>query len=332
MTDQAQEVQETSKEEKFFGVKTQIGKKAKDQEEPQSDIELEVIDDRPEDDRRPAKKTESTSPNEDDELGNYSEKVQKRINKLRYEQHEERRQREAAEKMREEAVRYAQQQAEKIQQYESLINQGEERLVNEIKTKAALAVESAKSKYRKAYEEGDTDGVVNNQEAMIAAQAELKEAENWEKNYQQRVAQHQAWAQAQQQVRQEPQPKQQFQQPRPSALAEEWAEKNTWFGNPAHKDMTALAYGIHESLVNNEGIQPDTQEYFQQIDRRMRERFSDYDWPSAPSRSPSNVVTPSSRNNGSKPRKVKLTRTQIALAKRLGLTPEQYAKELTKGI
>jgi hypothetical protein len=96
--------------------------------------------------------------------------------------------------------------------------------------------------------------------------------------------------------------------------------------------MTALAYGIHESLVNNEGIRPDTEEYFQEIDRRMRERFSDYDWPSAPSRSPSNVVTPSSRNNGSKPRKVKLTRTQIALAKRLGLTPEQYAKELTKGI
>ena len=93
MTDQAQEVQETSQEEKFFGVKTRIGKKAKDQEEPQSDIELEVVDDRPEEDRRPAKKVESKNSNDDDELENYSEKVQKRINKLRYEQHEERRQR-----------------------------------------------------------------------------------------------------------------------------------------------------------------------------------------------------------------------------------------------
>ena len=326
MTDQAQEVQETSQEEKFFGVKTQIGKKAKDQEEPQPDIELEVVDDRPEEARRPAKKVESKNSNDDDELENYSEKVQKRINKLRYEQHEERRQREAAEKMREEAVRYAQQQAQKIQEYEKLINQGEERLVNEIKTKAALAVESAKAKYRKAYEEGDTDGVVNNQEAMIAAQAELKEAENWEKNYQQRVSEYQAWQQSQQQAPQQSQPQQQFQQPRPSALAEQWAEKNTWFRSDA--EMTDYAQRIHRGLVA-EGFDTESDDYYDELTNRVKNKFPEsFEGSDQTIRSNTIAQPVASATRSATPgrKSVKLTASQVKIAKKLGVPLAEYAK------
>ena len=134
------------------------------------------------------------------------------------------------------------------------------------------------------------------------------------------------------------QPMQQPQQmaPKPTEKATQWAKNNPWFGDEEHKDMTALAYGVHEKLVKNHGFDPDSEEYFQEIDRTMRAKFPEYfgeedgqqvQTPS-PSRRSSTVVAPASRNNGAKPRKVKLTQTQVNLAKRLGLTNEQYAKQL----
>jgi len=99
--------------------------------------------------------------------------------------------------------------------------------------------------------------------------------------------------------------------------------------------MTALAYGIHERLVRDEGYDPNSDEYFETIDRTMRSKFPEYfggddSQEVSATRSPPVVTAPSSRNNGAKPRKVKLTRTQLSLAKRLGLTPEQYANQLVK--
>ena len=102
--------------------------------------------------------------------------------------------------------------------------------------------------------------------------------------------------------------------------------------------MTALAYGIHETLIREEGVKADTEEYYEKIDSVMRQRFPDYfekddvvQATAAPAqRTPSTVVAPSNRNNGSRPRKIQLTATQVSLAKRLGLTPEQYAKQLIK--
>ena len=131
-----------SSEDKFFGVKTQIGKKSSESVEEQSDFELEVIDERPEEDRRPPKAeaadTSVDVDDDDEELAGYSEKVQKRINKLRYEQHEERRKREAAERMREEAVRVAEQLNKRNQENEALINRGEAALVAQIKARPSL--------------------------------------------------------------------------------------------------------------------------------------------------------------------------------------------------
>jgi hypothetical protein len=334
MSEEQVEQQGHSAEDKFFGVKTVIGKKP-NEDKHDSDIDIEVIDDRPPEDRRPpAKEAKEVKAEEsdDDELEGYSEKVKKRINKLRYQQHEERRQREEAERLREEAIRVAQQYAEQSKQYHKIIQEGEQYLVHQIRERAAMAVDQAKNSYRQAYEEGNTDKILEAQEALINAQSEFKSAD-----YQLNQIQHRP-KQEPEEFKPAPQKQPEVQQPaKPSPKAVMWAEQNPWFGQ--EKDMTALAYGVHEKLIRDEGYDPNSDEYFEAIDRTMRSRFPDYfgegdsgsdEQSSSTSRSPSVVVAPSSRNNGAKPRKVRLSRTQLALAKRLGLTPEQYANQLIK--
>ena len=331
MSEEQMEEQTMSTEDKFFGVKTTIGGE-------KSDVDVEVVDDRPPEDRRPPAKEAKEEEGGDEELEGYSDKVKKRINKLRYQQHEERRQREAAEKMREEAVRVAQKYADENKKYHAIIQEGEQYLVHQIRERANLALEQAKGQYRQAYEEGNTDKVVEAQEAMMRAQSEFQSAD-YQMN--QMNAERQRFAQ-QPQRQQFPEPQPAVQQPQPQAQeppkptekAAKWAQDNPWFGQ--EKDMTALAYGVHERLVRDEGYDPNSDEYFETIDRTMRSKFPEYfgdeevstEEPAA--KSPPVVTAPSSRNNGAKPRKVKLTRTQLSLAKRLGLTPEQYANQLVK--
>ena len=126
----------------------------------------------------------------------------------------------------------------------------------------------------------------------------------------------------------------------PDAEALEWQGENPWFGTD--KEMTSFAYGVHERLISDEGVDPNTPEYYELIDQRMKEvfptHFSGDDTGSsdsvivetAPRRKASTVVAPAARNNGAVPRKVTLTSTQVSLAKRLGLTPQQYAQQLIK--
>jgi len=347
VNDGAEEPQ--SAEDKFFGVRTQIGQRSQDQVEETSDLDIEVVDDRPPEDRRPPR-TETAGDGDitDEELEGYSDKVRKRIDKLRYEQHEERRQREAAERMREEAVNVAQQLAGKNREYEALIQRGEGALISQVKERARLSLDRAKSSYRQAYEEGDTDKVVDAQEGLLRAQTELSEAERYERNlppqpdpreqyaqqqaaYQQQVAQQQAAYAAAQQAQQQPAA------PDPKAAA--WAERNDWFGDPTEKVMSATAYALHEEALQDHELVPNSENYFQYIDTGMRQHFPDYSWSDesghgfpapATTRRVTSVVAPSARNNGARPRKVQLTSTQVSLAKKLGITPQQYAAELAK--
>tara|TARA_R100001510_G_scaffold29184_1_gene25844 strand:+ start:420 stop:1463 length:1044 start_codon:yes stop_codon:yes gene_type:complete len=344
MSEVQEDFQETSSEDKFFGVKHTVGTPidAPDLSEPE-DFELEIVDDRPEEDRRPPKVEAASEESDDEELSGYSERVQKRINKLRYEQNEERRQREAAEKMREEAVVVAQTLAAKNKEYESLISRGESALVGQIKQKAQIALESAKTSYKKAYEEGDSESVVSANERLMMAQAELREAEKYESSIAQQAQQAQVTEQQyQQQPQQYQQPAQQYQQQpvvQPEPEAQRWAADNPWFMKEGYEEMTSLAYGTHTALVRR-GFVPNSKEYFDTVDATMRQRFPDYDWGDSSDtdgrsatvnpNQPSSVVAPSSRNNGAKPRKIQLTPSQVALAKRIGLTNEQYARQLLK--
>jgi len=311
---------QTSQEDKFFGVTYQVQVPEKEtQQAEKDDVELEIIDDLP---RKPVK-VDAQVEQDDEELSGYSKKVRDRINKLKYEQHEERRQREAAERMREEAVQFAQQLAQKNQQYENLIQRGEGALVQQIKSKAQIALEQAKSRYKEAYEQGDAEKIIAAQESLLNAQTEFREAERYERNIQSRPK-----PLPQEQVV----PQQTYQPvplPQPSAKTMAWTQENPWFGK--NREMTALAYATHETLIREHGVKPDTDEYYEKINATMRLRFPDFFEEDTPTpKRPSTVVAPSNRSNGAKPRKIQLTATQVSLAKRLGLTPEQYAKQLIK--
>ena len=311
--------QTQTEEDKFFGVRTKIG----GQPEPEP-VEEEPLEEVAESDTDEGELT-------DDELSGYSKRVQKRINKLKYESHEERRKTQSAIKERDEAFRVAQQIAEKNREYESLIGRGEQALINQVKERAALAVDQAKQQYRKAYEEGDTDNVVAAQEALTKATAELTEADRYAQSMNNQPA-------LQQETWQPPQPAQQpvqqpVQQRQIDPEAQQWADKNPWFMREGYEEMTSLAYGKHASLVK-QGVVPNTPEYFKQIDETVRRAFPDHDWQdgnvpqarTSPASQPSQVVAPTTRNNGAKQRTVRLSATQRSLAKRLGLTDEQYAK------
>ena len=352
-TDTTESGSPQSSEDKFFGVTTQITKSVEDKkaDNGQADMEFEVVEEgQAEDSNSEEVKAADDSDISDDELENYSERVQKRINKLRYEQHEERRKKEAAEQMREEAVKVAQQLANKNREYESLIQRGESALIGQIKERAEMSVDSATSEYRTAYEQGDTDKIIESQKSLIKAQTELTEAARHEKqirpiqNGQQATPltpdQQQAYQQQLQQQQLQQQQLQQQQPPNPRAVA--WGKKNSWFEDQSSvqaKLMTSLAYGLHRVAVQDKGIAPNTDAYFDFINVGMRERFTDYEWSdqggvrqttASTTSQPSSVVAPSARNNGARPRKVKLTPTQRALAKRIGLTQEQYANQLLK--
>ena len=326
MSEQKVDVERMSEEDRFFGVRTKIGGQQEELVEEAADKAVEAVSE--------AEDGELT----DDELTGYSKRVQKRINKLKYDSHEERRKRDSAFAERDEAYRIAQQIAEKNREYESLIGRGEQALIGQIKERSELAVEQAKQKYRQAYEEGDTDNVVEAQQALNKAATELTEADRYAQSAANQQAQQQqydqAWAAERQKQQQIQQPRQQPQQPQqPDPETQEWAAGNPWFMASGHEAMTSLAYGKHAELVN-QGVKPNSSEYFRQIDETVRKAFPDYDWQVGNSQQerastasqPSMVVAPTTRNNGAKPRTVKLSPSQRSLAKRLGLTDEQYAK------
>lgn len=293
------------------------------QTEDDDDFEVEIVDDTPEQDRDKARRPDGVEPElpEDDEIASYSESVQKRIKKLKYEFHEERRAKEEAARLRDEAINFAQKEREEKVRLQRMLEEGEGVLIGQAKQRLTVQLEKAKSEFKAAYEMGDAD-------AMADAQAKLTELKNEEYRLN-------SYKPAPRQPVQ-PMPVQQQRpaiQP-PSGKAQEWAGKNPWFMRQGDEDITALAMGTHEKLVRS-GVAPDTDQYYAQIDAAVRrafpERFADASEEVKPQRRQAgNVVAPAGRTSNQTPRKVVLTSTQVALAKRLGLSPQQYAAQLLK--
>jgi len=234
-----------------------------------SDFELEIVDDTPEEDRGRPRRPEGAEPEipEDDEIANYSDSVQKRIKKLKFEFHEERRRAEEAQRLRDEAISYAERAAKEAERYRNMVSEGEGVLYQQAESRIDAQLAAAKQAYKEAYESGDSDKLLDASEKLTALQNEKYRVSTYKQQQAQRraMAQRQAEYQAQQ-----PQQPQQPQVPKPSPAAQEWAEKNPWFNSD--KMMTAYAFGVHEDLVTN-GVQPDTEEYYRQIDENMRKRF-----------------------------------------------------------
>jgi hypothetical protein len=287
--------------------------------EPESSApEIEVVDDTPEDDRGRKPMAEPPKEVTDDELSKYDESVQKRIKHFTKGYHEERRAKETAEREKDEAIRLAQSVLEENKKLKGSVNQNQTALLEQAKKVVSGEIETAKRMYREAYEAGDTEKLVEAQEALTNAKIRADKVNNFRPTP----------------LQVEETPVQTHQQPTRAAPVDEkllaWQDQNQWFGS--NKRMTAYALGLHEDLVS-EGIPSGSDEYYRRINTDIRERFSDQfgadeSVDAKPQRTKSNVVAPATRSTA--PRKIVLTQTQVNIAKRLGVPLELYARKVAE--
>ncbi len=276
----------------------------------ESDVEVEVVDDTPEEDRNRPPMKEAPADVTDEELASYSENAKKRIQHFSKGYHEERRAKEAALREREEALRLAQSVIEENKKLQSNLGQGQQALLEQAKKVVAQELEQAKRQYKEAYESGDSDKLVEAQEALTSAKIKAERVNNFKPPLQKPKPV----------VQPDPEPVVPQVDPKVSA----WREANPWFGD--NKRMTAMALTIHQELVDS-GVDTRSDEYFNRINAEMRQVFPDA-FPSEKPVKKASVVAPATRNTA--PRKIVLTRTQENLAKRLGLTNEQYARAVAE--
>jgi len=288
------------------------------------DIDIDVVDDTPEQDRnrKPLPK-EMVDELEQDELTDYSDRVKERMAQLKKVWHDERREKEAAAREREEAINYARAIQTENQRLKSTLNTGEQSYVQIAQRAADQDLAIAKRDYREAYDTGDTDKIIDAQQRMNEAQYRLTQLHNYRPKYDNALQEQENPVYIQ---------PERPQVPKPDRKALSWQDKNSWFGQD--EEMTSLALGLHEKLVRA-GTSPTSDEYYTTIDKTMRKRFPEYfgddsldDETPAQRTKQSTVVAPASRSTA--PKKVHLSKTALALAKKLGLTPEQYARETIK--
>ena len=291
---------------------------------PEFDFEIEEEDDTPaEDQGKDPLPDDIVEQLENDTLDDYSERVKQRMAQLKKVYHDERRAKESADREREEAIRFAKSIAEENKKLKTTLSSGEEDYLKIMKDAHEKELALAKRDYREAYEAGDTDKVIDAQSRMNEAQYKFSNAQNLKPQYN-TVQESTDSVDFKQNA---PQPK----TPEPDAKAKAWQDDNPWFGKDT--EMTSLALGVHENLVRN-GVNPTSDEYYRSINSTMQKRFPEkfgdnsLEQVKPAQRKPSNVVAPATRSTA--PKKVRLTKTQIALAKKFKLTPEQYARELVK--
>jgi len=292
-------------------------------------VEIEIEDDTPEEDRgRRASKASFIEKVEKDELDLYSEEARSKIDAFRKFYHDERREKERALREQQEAVDVAKKLYEEIKQLKGKVNSSEEAAVTSFKTSAEQELAMAKKEYKEAYDAGDSEKLVEAQDKLTSAKMKIEKASNYAENINQRKA-------LQEQENEVKIPQQTEAAPVRDQKASAWQERNSWFGQD--DEMTSLALGLHEKLVKENGMAyATTDEYYKRIDETMRRRFPenfqdekvDDDKNTVRSNKPSTVVASASRSTSSK--KIKLNTSQLSIAKKLGLTPEQYARELLK--
>lgn len=293
-----------------------------DEVESDDGFEIEVVDDVPENQKpRKAEDAKADVP-EDDEIETYSESVQKRIKQLRFEYHEAERQKQEAIRLREEAINYAKQVSEQNKKLQDNLQKNQGFAVEQTKGRLAAELEKAKATYKQAYEAGDPDQLLEAQANLTRLQNEQYRWDNYRPAPKQEAPEPEF-------VREQPQ---QQQAPELTESQRRWLSNNDWYGKD--RRMTSYALGIHEELVYN-GVAPDSEKYYAEIDKEMRKtfptQFSDGEEVEVPSRQkkPASVVAPAARS-AKTPRKIRLTSSQVAIAKRLGLSNEQYAAQLLK--
>jgi len=283
--------------------------------------EIEIEDDTPEADRgREPMPKEIVDELEADELEEYSEKVKLRLKQMKKVWHDERREKERYQREQTEALAAARAAIEENKKLKSTLSQGEQSLIQSWQESAEYARSKAQREYKEAYETGDSDKLVEAQEALQQANYRLEQLKGYKPTLQPTEIE----------VQNNPEP---APIPRPDPKTMAWQERNTWYGTDP--EMTALALGLHQKLEGERGSQfVGTDEYWQTIDKTMSRRFPEYFGESekqvseSPKPKSATVVAPASRSTSSK--KIVLKQSQVAIAKKLGLTPEQYAQAVMK--
>ena len=279
------------------------------------EIDVEVVDDTPEKDRNRRPMKEPPAEVTEEELGEYSEKVRKRLQHFSKGYNEERRAKEAALREKLELERITQHLAEENKKLKENVNKNQTALIEQAKKTVASELEQAKRAYKDAYEAGDADAIIAAQEAMTGVKLKADRIANFKIPP----------------LQEEPDGVQ-TRQPAPAADPKvmEWAKANTWFGSD--DEMTSYALGLHNKLVK-ENVDPKSDRYYEIIDSRMRElfpdRFSDEDTePAVKPRPKASVVAPATRSVA--PKKIKLTDTQVRYAKKYNIPLQEYAREVAK--
>ena len=286
-------------------------------EDDQTDdqIIIDVEDNTPVEDRNKPPMDEKVKEDlYNDELEDYSTKVKKKLIQMKRLAHEERREKENALREQQEAVAFAQKILEENKRLKSNLNNSEKNVLATVQKAVAMELEAAKRAYREAYDSGDTDKVMDAQEQLTQATLKAEKV----KNFRPPALQEQETP-----VQMQPQPVPQY---RPDPSAQAWQQENPWFGED--EEMTSLALGLHEKL-KREGVQVSSQEYYRKIDATIRKRFperfeEEAEQNERPVARKSSVVAPATRSTS--PKRVRLNPSELNLAKKLNLTPEQYAK------
>lgn len=284
------------------------------------DIEIEVVDDTPEPDKNRQPLDEPVNEVSDEDLAKYDESVQKRIKKITHGYHDERRAKEAAIREKEEALKFAQQIIEENKKLKGSVEQNTSALVEQAKRAASLELEQAKKKYKEAYDSFDSDQILAAQEELLSAKIKVE-----------RLANYRPPALQEEKVPVKPETEPAPTPSDPKALA--WREQNQWFGQD--EEMTSFALGLHQKLVRM-GVDPRSDDYYKRVNDRIRQVFPENfaeeqeKVEEKPKRTSSNVVAPASRSVA--PKKITLTQTQVALAKKLKIPLELYARKVAEGM
>jgi hypothetical protein len=287
----------------------------------EADVEIEIVDDTPERDRGRKPLDREVADPTDDEIENYSEGVKKRIKELTHARHDERRVKEATMREKQELERMAQHLLAENNKLKQYVNNGEQQYAATIQSATEAELNMARRKLKEAHEAFDTDAIIAAQEELADAKMRSTAAKNFKPTPLQIDSD---VVQTSQQVPEQVQP---------DDKTLRWQARNQWFGQSGYEELTSFSLGLHQKLVNS-GIDPRSDEYFERIDARMKATFPDvFGGQGRPksgdgSKKPSTVVASATRSTGAK--KVQLSPTQVSLAKKFGLTPQQYAAELVK--
>ena len=273
--------------------------------EVEGDVEVEIVEDEK---PKHSKLREDPKPLDDSEVKEYSDRVKQRIDHLYKGYKTEKQRAEEAERAKAEAFRVAQGIAEEIKKLKSSLSDGQQALLEQAKKTVSNDLEEAKTRYKEAYESGDSDRLVSAQEELTAAKIKLERVNNFK------------------QTRQEPEKEVQIEAPWVDPKAEAWKKDNPWFGSD--DEMTGFVLAYHSKLIK-QGADASSDDYYEKLNTRLRQVFPEYfDAEETPRRSVRSNVAPATRSVT--PKKVKLTQKQVDYANRYKIPIEVYAREVAK--